>query len=348
MADPALGLTFTDLRIRVAEYLGIAYLGAAGDAAAQIPVDAHDLDLVGRIVNDGYRRFLGENPKWNFLNVPFAITFVTAYTGAATSTGTTTTLTDTSRTEANAFFIGYTIRITHAADGTVETGLISGYNSTTKTFTFAAITTAPASADTYEVAGPTAVEGQNYRYFLPSDFYGIVLTPFTYDTQGPRISIEVVSEVELRELRSGANSSGTVSVVAFRPVPATETTTTARWEALFWPAPAGHERVTAIYKRFPGGFNLAGAGTQRSVAGFQHDAAVMAACIAAAELERTDQTGPREAAYQQLLANSKALDARAAPARSISFGDRSDDAGGFGRRPLNYYSVGTYNGTTIS
>jgi hypothetical protein len=76
MADPTLSLTFQDLIIRVAEFLGIAYRGAAGNTAADVPVDAYDLDLCKRMVNDGYRRFINANPKWNFLTPRFTLTFV--------------------------------------------------------------------------------------------------------------------------------------------------------------------------------------------------------------------------------------------------------------------------------
>jgi hypothetical protein len=67
---PTLGLQFTDLVLRVAEYLGVAdYSGGV----AAIPTDAHDLDLCKRIVNDGYARFLYEK-EWFFLSVTMQLT----------------------------------------------------------------------------------------------------------------------------------------------------------------------------------------------------------------------------------------------------------------------------------
>lgn len=59
----SLGLTYKDLRLRVAEFLGVADY-SSGPAA--LPTDSHDLDLVGRVVNDGYRRFITEH-EWSFL-----------------------------------------------------------------------------------------------------------------------------------------------------------------------------------------------------------------------------------------------------------------------------------------
>lgn len=343
MSDPTLALSYDDYRIRVAEYLGIAYLGAAGNEAAQLPTDAHDLDLVSRLVNDGYRRFIGENDRWNFLNVPLVLQFVQQYSGTATGGGTTSLVNSgLANVYANSFFNGYSLRVTHA-NGTVDVYVVTSYTGASGTFGFTAGTTV-AVGDTYELAAATAVEGQNFRYYLPDDFYGLVLDPFTYDVGGPRISINPVDEGRIRELFTGANTSGTPSVVAFRAINTTVTTTAKRWEALFWPKPSGTDRIYATYKRFP---NKLATGTDRSVAGYQHDDTIMAAVIAEAERQRGDSIGPREQAYQAALKRSMKIDARSSPTRSRDYGDRSEDMGG-GRRPLNYYGVSTYNGNTLN
>ncbi len=72
MAEPTLALSFEDLQIRVAEYLGVA--DYSGGAAAK-PTDAHDLDRVQRIVNDGWRNFVSSNPKWEWLTPTFQLQF---------------------------------------------------------------------------------------------------------------------------------------------------------------------------------------------------------------------------------------------------------------------------------
>jgi hypothetical protein len=266
MADPTLSLSYDKLRIRVAEYLGIAYYGAAGDQAAQLPVDAGDLDTVSRLVNDGYDRFIGENEKWNFLSVPLTLTFLT---------------------------------------GTV-------------------------SAD-------------NARYYLPDDFYGILLSRFTYPAAGPRITIENIDEQRIRELQAGASVTGYPSVVAVRAINTTASTTAQRWEAIFWPTPQTALTVTGMYKRYPAALSASG---DTSIAGFQHDRTVLAACIAAAELQKNDEQGPREAFYQQMLQRSLRLDKRASPVSLGDYGDKSEEHG-TGQRPLNYYGVNTYNGVSI-
>lgn len=350
MADPTLGLTYSDLRIRIAEFLGLAYYGAAGNQAAQLPVDAHDLDLVGRLANDGYRRFIGENPRWNFLNVPVAITFATTPQAGTVSSGSTTTLVDSSLAGlfADNTFNGYGMTITHA-DTSVDEVLVTGYTGASGTFTFAAVSNqAPAVGDTYTalpttVASP-AVAGQTYRYYLPDDFDGVLLTPFTYNIGGPRLEVKTVSEITIRELRAGANVSGTVSTAAYRPINTTAASTGRRWELLLWPSPASTNTITAIYKRFPQALVNT---TDRSVAGFQHDDTILTACIAEAERQRGDAIGPREQAYQVKLKKSLDLDARAYSVRATEFGDRSEDRVAFGRRPLSYYGVDTYNGTRV-
>lgn len=345
--DPTLSLTMADFQIRVAEYLGIAYYGADGQGVAQVPINTHDLDLVTRLVQDGYRRFVSENPKWNVLDVPYTLTFVSQLSGIAAS-GSPTTLVDSSiaGVYADNFFVGWGIRVTHQTDGTIDAFLtVSAYTGSTGTFTFAiAAAAATAAGDSYMTAQPPASGGQNYRYVMPSDFYGIVLAPWTFEIGGPRLTINVVSESEIRELRAGANTAGTPSVCAFRPLSTVAATNGGRWETLFWPAPASNYSVTLIYKRFPQ--QLVNA-TDRTVFGFQHDDAILAAMISEAERQRGDNVGPREAAYQDKLAKAIMIDARSSMSRSKEFGDRSEDRMGFGRRPSSFYGVDTYGGVRI-
>ena len=212
MADPTLRLTYTQLRIRVAEYLGVAdYSGGT----AGLPTDPHDLDMVGRLVNDGYRRFLSDHPRWNFLTVPLTLTF-----------------------------------------------------------------------------GTGTVGGDASRYYLPDDFGGKLLAPFTYGTGGPSLEVRQVPEATIRRYRQGDGSgTGQPAAFAVRPINTTNAATGQRWEAVFWPTPAGTQTVTALYRRSPNALSAAG---DTSVAGHEHDTAVLGACIAAAELEKNDTIGVRE------------------------------------------------------
>jgi hypothetical protein len=259
MADPTLSLTFQQLCIRVAEYLGVAdYSGGA----AALPADAHDLDLVKRLVNDGYRRFLGER-EWTFLLVPLTLTF-----------------------------------------------------------------------------GTGTVSSDNSRYYLPDDFGGSLLTPFTYDANGPGVEILETSAEEIRRLQAGqGTTTGDPTVYAVRAINTAATATGQRWEAVFWPAPSGTQTVYARYRRWP---TLLSDNSHRSVAGFQHDRAVLAAALAAAELDKNDTIGVRESAYGSALAASKRQDSMAAPASVGDYGDKQGKRGGIRR-----FEVASYNGTPL-
>jgi hypothetical protein len=263
MADPTLSLTFNDLCIRVAEYLGIAYYGATGDEAAQLPTDAHDLDLVKRLVNDGYRRFMADNPLgWNFLKALTSVTF-----------------------------------------GTAE-----------------------------------IVTDDNSRYYLPDDFGGELLAPFTYAAGDGLAPIRQVDEATIRVLESGGDVSGNPEMFAILPLPVDETDNTQRWQVMFWPTPSGTQTVTAQYRRWPAMLSVS---THRSIAGPLHDGTVLAAALAAAEEQRADAKGVKEAAYQQNLQRSLALDVRTLKQARRQYGGSSEEV--IGRR----FSVDTYNSTEL-
>lgn len=62
MAEPTAALTYGDLILAVAEQLGVAYYGAAGDEAAQVPTSVYELDRCKRFVQDGIRMFMADAP----------------------------------------------------------------------------------------------------------------------------------------------------------------------------------------------------------------------------------------------------------------------------------------------
>jgi hypothetical protein len=67
VAEPTGGLTFRELVVRVAEYLGVAYYGSDGTSEAQVPTDGHDLGLCKRLVNDGIRMFINDHHDWRWM-----------------------------------------------------------------------------------------------------------------------------------------------------------------------------------------------------------------------------------------------------------------------------------------
>lgn len=356
LADPTLGKTFSDLIIRVAEYLG-TYSLVAGIAAP--PANAYELDSCKRIVNDAYARFLAENERWNFLNVPFSVTFAGTPLISLVTAGTATTWTDSSLAGvyADNKFVGYGVTITHQ-DTSVEEQEVSAYVGATGQFTVAAtgyssgtFKNTPVSGDAYQILpGPTlsqtspALFGQTWRYLMPNDFMGTFFGAFTYGQGQTRLLVNPIDELAIRTMYAASMFSGTVSNYAARPLNTNSADNGGRWELLLFPMPANVATITAKYKRFPQALvNL----TDRSVCGFQHDRTLIAACFAEAELQRNDKQGEREAQYQQQLADSKKLDARSNSERGIQYGDRSEDTVQWGLRPLSYYSPQNCNGIPI-
>jgi hypothetical protein len=65
MSEPNSALTYQDLILAVAERLGVAFYGASGDQAAQIPDSVtmpYELDRCKRFVQDGIRMFINDAP----------------------------------------------------------------------------------------------------------------------------------------------------------------------------------------------------------------------------------------------------------------------------------------------
>lgn len=278
MAAPSLGLTFLDLQVRVAEYLRVAdYSG--GTAAA--PTDAHDLDLVKRVINDGWRSFASALPDWQWMTPTFTIQFDAA--------GTT--------------------------DRTVDD---SGF-----------------PANLRDASIP-----RNARYYMPDGFYGHMLSYFTYEKDGPLVSIDMVSENILRGNHAGAEAAGDPFLSAIRPLPALADLTddaNPRWEAVFYPAPESDDIVTARCRVFP---QQLVNDTDRHAAGFQFDQAVLAACLAEAEKQREDDTSQEKQQQYQNALQQAVLTDRGSRARHMGYnGEWSDETP---RARRIYTGVDTY------
>ena len=90
MTEPTSALTFDDLILVVAEQLGVAYYGADGTEAAQIPTDTYLLDRCKRYVQDGIRMFIADSPPagWRWQR-PLASVDIWATAGLAMPTSDT-------------------------------------------------------------------------------------------------------------------------------------------------------------------------------------------------------------------------------------------------------------------
>ena len=240
-----MALTYDDLRVRVGEYMGVSFKGTSGTEKPQLPQNAYNLDIVSKIVNDGYERFIGEF-NWEFMAPIGEITFVSQTTGTIT-TGGTGTFTDTARTEAAGTFNGQNIKVTRTAGDSFITKVLTSTSS--GVFTFDDGTLVFATGDTYSIS--TAVDGENHRYLMPEDFFGVLIREMTYGSVAgtPLFRISQVSEDEIRMARAGGTiDNGDPRVVAFRPI---EVDSKPRWEATFWPGPSTLRTVAFRYRRHP-------------------------------------------------------------------------------------------------
>jgi len=304
-------LTYDDLRTRVAEFIGVDYKGTAGTGKSQLPIDAHDLDVVSRIVNDGYRRFLNER-DWMFLRPVAELTFETATTGSI-ETGGTGTFTDTTRTEVANTFAGDSVKIINATTGASAVHIIQSSTSA-GVFTFADANLTFTAGDEYSIVSLPAIQGEEHRYQMPADFEGQVLGRMTYAGPAgtPRMEIKEIADEEIRILNAGQTTTGGDPVlVAFRPLVQDTPDEAPRWEAVFWPSPSANRTVVFKYQRVPAALSL---GTDRPIVGVKHDRTLLAACKMEAEEQRFDKFGGAWAqAYNKQLENSKRLDREATP-----------------------------------
>jgi hypothetical protein len=268
MADPSIAMSLGDLAIRVGEYLGICAYNASTGVAELPAASTHDRDLLFRLVNDGYRRFLGANPHWHFLTPLFTITFD-------------------------------------------PTGV-----------------------------GAQCVNSEAYRYYMPDGFTGSFVAPLTYDDDGPMSKLDRVSEGVIRELRAAGDSTGDPTMYAIRPVPqgTVPTSTSPKWEVIFWPTPNTAYTVTGRARVFP---NKLSADTDKHVAGYQHDHVILAAGMAEAERQRRGVTGQMEVQYREALSEAMRMDSESRPRKIGDYGDKTEVGGrNAGYRP--YTGVDSY------
>jgi hypothetical protein len=301
--------TFDDLRIRTAEFLSSAYHGTAGTSAAAVPTEVYSLDVVNRVVNDGYKRFLHEH-DWVFMTPLAELSFVTETTGSVT-TGGTGTFTDSAMTDTTGTHNGKSLEITRANGSTFHTIVVT--QTSAGVYTFADGSLVFTAGDTYTMVAAPAIRGRADRYAMPADFGGNIRGQITYGGPAgtPRIALEQVSDDRIRELTSGdVNTAAEPVAIAFRPLAQEAPSDEAIIEAVVWPTPQAVRTIKFRYHRQPVPLVL---GTDRPVSGFIHDMTLLAAIKAEAEVTRHDEIGVWEGQYKTLLATSKIRDSEQRP-----------------------------------
>ncbi|MBW8002543.1 MAG: hypothetical protein FVQ80_11055 [Planctomycetes bacterium] len=215
MAEPTATLTIEDLVLRVAREAGMAYYGSDGQQEAMVPIDAHDIDLCRRIVNDGIRLFVKAAPangwRWTrrLMRVQMGSTEVTGTAdsaGATTLVDATLSATYTADDDLNTWWIYIT-----SGTGDGSYAQITDYTTLTGTITVAdwldsngnAGGTDPVATDTFIITQYETVDGDISRYPLPENFSGSVDGQIAYeaDTNHSPI-IEWVDESFIRRRRA--------------------------------------------------------------------------------------------------------------------------------------------------
>lgn len=155
--------------------------------------------------------------------------------------------------------------------------------------------------------GPLNHTNEAYRYIMPYDFNGAASGDIRY--QGATdIGVEIswCHESRIRELREVSVYTGYVTRAAIRPV-----NDKLRYEMLVYPDPQTGHTVEFQYESY---FNNMVELNDASPAGFEHDATVLAICLAQAELDELDMVdGPKNTRYMELLQNSWKKDGKLAP-----------------------------------
>jgi hypothetical protein len=198
---------------------------------------------------------------------------------------------------------------------------------------------------TFDPAGVTGtVNSQANEYYMPAGFYGELLSPWTYDTSGPRIGIETVDESRIREMLAGTgNTTGDPIMAATRPLANSQADANkTRWSVLVWPTPGTAYTIAARARVFP---DALANNTDYHIAGYQFDEAVEAAALACAEYKRNGTLGEMAKAWDVALQTAIALDNNTTPRRAGYVGDLSDDRLVLARHP--YTGVDTYNGVDV-
>lgn len=307
-SEPTSSLTFSDLIIEVARRIGVAYYGAAGDEAVQVPTDAHDLAECKRHVNNAIRMFLNDAPPpgWRFARPTASITIWgdiaadsdNTVSGGAHDAGEDRTLITA---ESDSFYEsmeGKTITI-DSVDYTIETYV------TAKTVYVAGDASA-VSADTWAITS-------DGNYTLPRTFGGQYTGDITYaaDTnQG--VSLDWTDEGLIRQWRENVtDETGDPYWAAVRPM-ASSFDPRRRWELMLYPQP---DEVMVVQFPYFLHFDKLVTLTEYPPVPIGHDETIKAACLAVVEKDVENVSGPDRSYYQHCLQGSYRTDSRSAPRR---------------------------------
>jgi len=309
-SEPTSVLTFNDLIIHVAEKIGVPYYGVNGDEASQVPLNAHDLALTKKIVNNAIRMFIHDGPQpngWRWLRpvgevdlwASVALDSDNPILTAVHAAGVTTLTVGTAK-----FFPS--MELHDIVITTVGTFNIKEYVSSTSVKVTGDASGAHATSKTWSITA-------DGNYTMPIGFGGQFLggVSFQPDTnQGA--GIDWTDEQVIRQWRADAEQeTGTPYLLAVRVMDTGAPRR--RWEVLAYPLPEEDYVIQFPYMLH---FDSLTTGTEVHPAPFMHDETIKAACGAVGEKEVERALGVEWDYYKNsALPNSYRIDAMSAPKR---------------------------------
>lgn len=313
MSEPTSALTYRELIVSVAVKMGVAYYGADGDEAAQIPQDAHDRAVCEGHVNDGIRMFISDSPQngWRWMRPIASVTYwgdvavdstVTVSSAYEPSDGTTLV----TASEAT-FYATMALKTLVVTD--VDSYEIDSYVSTTQV---------RLSGDKHWADSKTFSIASDGAFTLPKTFGGQYTGPLTFEAgTNTGATVQWTSEVEIRKLReSSTTETGDPRLAAIRRV----TDHNRRWELVLYPTPEETNTVEFAHDMY---FDALTDLDELHPAGYAFDECVKAACHAVMERDSEDSIAGLNDYYRKIqLSNAMKIDGRSAPRRLGYMGNR--------------------------
>lgn len=305
MTTPNTALTFNDLVLAVAERLGIAYYGAAGNEVAQVPTDTHDLDRCKRLVQDGVRMFIADAPvggwRWQrpvvdidiWPTIPVGSNLATGVYGTVTTITAVTDVFTPSMESKSIYITALAGSVTILAYVSSKVVTVAGDHHWAGTSTFS-----------------ITADG---NYTIPTGFSGEVTGGVAVAPRTPSPTLlswtDALALADIRTANPGA--TGVTTAVAYQA----NALTASRWDVAVYPVPLVADVLEFPYKV---AFNSIGTITDPQPAGYEFDDCIRAACLAKAEIDAEDVPGPLVAYYdQKALPNAYKIDAPKATTRWV-------------------------------
>lgn len=312
MTEPTGILTFGDLILEAALEMGVAYFGADGTEAAQVPIDAHDLAEVKRHANNAIRMLYSNGPpggwRWRRPTASISIWPTVAVDSDVTITGGSyDSVNDQTILTVSAATFYNTMETKSIVITGIGTFTMKSYTSATVMVVTGDASTA--SADTFSIAS-------NGDFTLPQSFSGAYTGDITYEADtNQAINIEWSNAGTIRSLREDNLNTNFPSLAAIQVQ-----SDKRRWNLMTWPVPSS---VEVLEFDFPLYFAVLTAVTDLPPMPFAFDEVLRAAVLYIIERDVHKQL---QGQYQDYyigvaLPSAWSEDQRAAPKRLGRFGN---------------------------